>query len=200
MFDDLTSLLSGSPWTYVVVLASIAGSAVAPVLPSESMIVTAGVLAGAGRLSWPLVLLAGALGAFVGDNLGYLLGRVVGGGAIRWVVRGERGERAFEWAQDALARHGGPLIVIDRFVPGGRTAVSIASGALAYPWPRYLLFSALGSAVWAVYGSLVGVLGGKNFRQDLWKGLVVALGVAMAVGVLVELARRWWERRVGSRA
>lgn len=200
MLDDLTSLLSGSPWTYVIVLASIAGSAVAPILPSESMIVTAGVLAGAGRLSLPLVLLAGGVGAFAGDNLGYLLGRVVGGGAIRWVVRGERGERAFAWARDALARHGGPLIVIDRFVPGGRTAVSIVSGALAYPWLRYALFAAIGSSLWAVYGSLLGVVGGESFQRDLWKGLLLSLGVAALVGILVEVARRWWERRTGSRA
>lgn len=200
MLDGLIPLLSGSPWTYVIVLASIAGSAVAPVLPSESMIVTAGVLAGAGRLSLPLVLLAGGLGAFLGDNLGYALGRVAGGEAIRLAVRGERGERALEWAQRMLARGGGPLIVVDRFIPGGRTAVSIASGALAYPWPRYLLFAATGSGVWTVYGSFLGFLGGESFQQHPWKGLLLALGMAAVVGVLVEVARRWWERRAAGRA
>lgn len=195
MFDSLISLLSSSPWTYLIVFASIMGSAVVPLLPSESMIVTAGVLAGSGALALPYVLLAGALGAFAGDNLGYLVGRVLGVGAFRWVERGERGRRSLEWARRLLDRRGGPLIVVDRFIPGGRTAVSITAGALSYPWRRYVVFSAIGSVVWAVYGSLLGFLVGETFQQSLWQRLLLALGIAALVGAAVELVRRRQSRR-----
>lgn len=191
VFDSLIDLLSGSPWTYAIVFASIAGSAVFPVLPSESMIVTAGVLAGTGRLSLPLVLIAGALGSFVGDTLGYLVGRVLGFAAVRWILRGKRGEASLRWAQSMVDRRGGPLVVADRFIPGGQTAISIASGTLAYPLPKYLLFAGIGSVLWAVYGALVGVLGGQSFQQSIWKGVLLALGIALAVGAVIELVRRW---------
>lgn len=195
VFDSLIGILSSSPWTYAIVFASIAGSAVFPLLPSESMIVTAGVLAGAGRLSLPLVLLAGALGSFVGDNLGYLVGRVLGLTAVRRVLRGERGQASLEWAQRTVDRGGGPLVVADRFIPGGQTAISIAAGTLAYPLPKYLLFAGMGAMVWSVYGSLVGVLGGRSFQQSVWKGVLFALGIALAVGGGVELVRRLQARR-----
>lgn len=191
-------MLSSSPWTYVIVLASIAGSAVVPLLPSESMIVTAGVLAGTGRLSLPVVMLAGMLGAAVGDHLAYLFGRVVGLRAIQMVLRGKKGEASLEWAQRVVDRGGGPLIIVGRFIPGGRTAVSIAAGTLAYPWPKYVVFSSVGSIGWAVYGSLVGFVGGQSFQQSLWQALLVSLGIAMAVGGVVELGRRWQGRRARS--
>lgn len=190
MFDSLISMLSASPWTYLIVFASIMGSAVVPLLPSESMIVTAGVLAGTGALDLPYVLLAGALGAFAGDNLGYLVGRGLGVAAFRWVERGERRQRSLEWARGLLDRGGGPLIVADRFIPGGRTAVSITAGTLSYPWRRYVVFSAIGSVAWAVYGSLLGYLVGEAFQQSLWKKLLLALGIVAVVGAAVELVRR----------
>ncbi len=195
MFESLVELLTGSPWTYVAVLGSIAGSAVFPLLPSESMIVTAGVLAGTGELQLPLVMLAGAIGAFLGDTAGYWLGRGAGQRAIRLVVRGEKGRRSLQWAERALTRRGGPLVVVGRFIPGGRTAVSVAAGALTYPWPRYAVFAGIGSVAWALYGSLIGFLGAEAFRQSTWKALLLALGLATVVGGAAELARRRRQRR-----
>lgn len=195
VFDSLVALLSSSPWTYAIVLASIAGSAVLPLLPSESMIITAGVLAGTSPLSLPLVVLAGGVGSLLGDLLGYLVGRVLGLRAIHWVLRGERGQASLEWAQRTLERRGGPLVMVDRFVPGGQTAISIAAGTLAYPWPRYLLFSGGGAAIWAVYGSLIGFFGGEQFQHSLWRAMLLALGIGLTVGVTIEAVRRWRARR-----
>lgn len=190
MFDALISALSASPWTYVVVLATIAGSAVFPPLPSETMIITAGVLAGTGGLWLPLVILAGALGASLGDNGVYLVGRGIGERATAVLARGERGRASVRWAADALSRGAGPLIVVCRFIPGGRTAVGFAAGTLGYRWPRFAVFSGIGATCWAVYGSLIGYIGGETFQQSLWKALLLAAGLAIVVGGTTEALRR----------
>ena len=71
----LWTLVSASPWTYAVILVVAALDAVLPLVPSETAVISAGVLAGAGDLSLGLVIAAGAAGAFAGDSSAYWLGR-----------------------------------------------------------------------------------------------------------------------------
>lgn len=68
MWDSLVDLASGSPWTYAVVLGFAALDAIAPLVPSETIVVAAAALAASGRLSLALVLAAAAAGAVAGDN------------------------------------------------------------------------------------------------------------------------------------
>ena len=89
---------------------------------------------GAMLLGW--VITMGAVGAFVGDNLAYWIGRSAEGRARRWITRGEKGKRSMQWGHRELDRHGGSLVVAARFIPGGRTAMTIACGVLDFPSPR----------------------------------------------------------------
>jgi len=99
VLDPFQLVSEGSAWAYVIIAVVIAGSAVFPPLPSETMIFTPGAAAGAGALQIPPVILAGAVGSLLGDVIGYGLGRVLGERALRRFARGERGRRSLGWAR-----------------------------------------------------------------------------------------------------
>jgi membrane protein DedA with SNARE-associated domain len=163
-----------------------------PIVPSETAVITAGVVAADGDLSLAVIIPAAAAGAFLGDNTAYLLGRRFGGRATERFFRGERARRRIEWADEQLQERGGELILIGRFIPGGRTAVALSSGTLKYPWRRFILFDAAAALIWASYSALIGYYGGKTFEGP-W-GLVLALAIAFAVAGGIELTR-WLLRR-----
>jgi membrane-associated protein len=185
VFDEFTDLISGSSWSYLIIFAFAFLDALLPVVPSETSVVTAGVLAGAGEMSLLLILLCAASGAILGDNAAYGIGRQWGERAVR---RFEKG-RGLTWAKRELDSRGGQLILVARFIPGGRTLVTLSAGALAYPWRRFVAFDAGAGCGWALYAALLGYFGGKAFERQPWKGLVAALLIAFAVAGGIELVR-----------
>ena len=189
MIEPLSALVSASPWTYALVLVVAALDAVIPLVPSESTAIAAGVLAGTGDLSLALVIAAAAAGAFAGDNVSYLEGRTVGTRLGRR-LEGKRLGAARAWAERALERRGGYLIVVARFVPGGRTAVTLTAGLTRMPAPRFAAFAAVAALVWAAFASLLGYAGGRVFSEEPLAALAVAFAAAAALTVAVELARR----------
>jgi membrane protein DedA with SNARE-associated domain len=190
VLDSLVDLVAASPWAYAAILGIAALDAVFPLVPSETTVITGGVLAAAGELSLPLVVAAGAAGALGGDSTSYLAGGRLGGWAKRRLFRGERGRRSLGWAERTLEERGGLLIVVARFVPGGRTAVTFTAGLVRFAAPRFVAFAALGAAGWATYASLIGYLGGRAFEDETWKALLAAFAIAAAVTLLVEAVRR----------
>jgi membrane-associated protein len=136
-----------------------------------------------------LVALA-AFGAFLGDNTAYLLGRRFGPAVDRRLFVRERGARRRAWAERSLDRFGMLIIVACRFIPGGRTAVTLTCGLIGYPRRRFVIATAVAGIVWASYAFFLGRLGGKAFEDRPWIGLLLALGLALAVSVLIEAARR----------
>ena len=196
MFDQFTQLESdASGWAYAINFLLAALDALVPLVPSESSVITAGVVASSGHLSVPLIVLAAAAGAFTGDNTAYLLGRRFGRRIEARFFSGERGRKQIQWAERQLGERGGELIVIGRFIPGGRTAVTLSAGTLRYPWRRFALFDAAAALVWAFYATLLGYFGGRAFVHAPWKGLLVALAIAFAVAGAIELTRWLLKRR-----
>jgi membrane-associated protein len=185
-FESLAELVSGSPWTYAFVLAIAAVDALFPLVPSETTAIAAGVLAGTGDLSIALVIAAASAGAFIGDTGSYGLGRALGDRFGSRLLPQKR--RA--WAERALAARGGALIVGARFIPGGRTAVTLTAGLIAMAARRYVRLAALAAVLWASYASLLGYIGGRAFEEHPWWGLGIALGAAAALALAVELLRR----------
>ena len=190
----LTSLQVGSVLSYLIAVLVPALDAVFPVLPSETIIIALGVAtAGSTDPRIGLLVTCAALGAFLGDNLSYLLGRRFGPWAERRFFPGGKGARRRAWAERSLHRYGMPLIVVCRFVPGGRTAVTLCCGIIGYPRRRFAVATAVAGSIWAVYSFYLGRLGGKAFEDRPWVGLVVAFGVTVAVSGLVEVIRRIWK-------
>jgi membrane-associated protein len=183
-------LLSQPPEAYLIVLALALGDAVVPVLPSETALITAGLLSVNGHISVQWVIVAGAIGAIAGDSLAYALGRFASRFARERLLRGKRTEKALDWAKGQFDERGGIVIVVARYIPGGRTAVTFTAGLTHYSYPRFLAFDACSAAVWATYGTMLGYLGGHFFRHNEWIGLLVAFGVAMLIAGAVEAVRR----------
>ena len=187
----LTSLQVTSVLSYVIAVLVPALDAVFPVLPSETVVIALGV-ATAGSTDPRIALLVAccAAGAFLGDNLSYLLGRRFGPWAERRFFPGGKGARRRAWAERSLQRFGMQLIVVCRFFPGGRTAVTLYCGMIGYPRRRFVAATAAAASIWAVYSFFLGRLGGRAFEDRPWAGFAVAFGVTVAVSGLIELARR----------
>lgn len=195
MFDQFTDVVAqASVWAYAVVFLLAVVDAILPVVPSETAVITAGVVAAGGDLSLALVLPAAAAGAFAGDNLAYMIGRRYGKRVTRRFFSSDKARRRIDWAKRSLDRRGGELIAVARFIPGGRTAVTLTAGLTAFSWRRFASYDAAAAILWAAYGGLLGYFGGRAFEKQAWKGLLVALGVALAVTGTVELVR-WLQRR-----
>jgi membrane protein DedA with SNARE-associated domain len=199
MFTDFSHLVAeASGWAYLIVLAFAVIDALLPIVPSEASVITAGVVAAGGDLLLPAVILAAAVGAFAGDNLAYLLGSRFGGRVQDRFLGGEKAQRRVRWAQRQLNERGGEMVVVARFIPGGRTAVTLSAGTLGYPWRRFATFDAIAAAVWALYASLLGYFGGRAFEDEPWKGLILAFAIALAAAATVELIR--WLRHRSARS
>jgi len=196
VFGQFTQLVSdASGWAYAIVFVLAFLDALVPVVPSESSVITAGVVASSGDLSLMLVVPAAAAGAFLGDNTAYLIGRRFGDRATARFFSGEKSRRRLEWAERQLNERGGQLITVARFIPGGRTVVTLSAGLVRFPWRRFVLFDAAAALLWALYAALLGYFGGRAFEKAAWKGLLLALGIAFAVAAGIELTRWLLKRR-----
>jgi membrane-associated protein len=193
VFDSLLDVVSSSPWTYGVVFLFAFLDVIFPLVPSETAVITASVLAASGELRIELIIIAAACGAILGDNLAYWLGRLLQRPVSDRLFSGEK-RRHLDRAERSLKERGGYFIIIGRFIPGGRTAVAVGSGVLHYPWPRFVAFDIVAGILWATYGGLVGYFGGKAFEDSPIKGILLALGIAFAIAGAVE-GYRWLKRR-----
>ena len=192
MLEAFTDFVSGSPWTYAFLFAVSAIDAFFPVVPSETSVIAAGVLAASDDLVLPFVILVAACGAILGDNISYFIGRTLGHRIAERFFSGERRKR-LDQAERQLAQRGGYLILVARFIPGGRTAVTLAAGTLEFPWRRFIAWDVAAGIIWASYASLLGYFGGRTFEESPLKGLALAFGIAVAVTAIVEVVR--WVRR-----
>src|SRR6266568_2737885 len=201
--SSFSQLDVSSPASYLVALVFPALDALLPVVPSETAIVALGVVS-AGRADPRIAVLIGlaAAGAFIGDNVNYLLGRWFGPAVTRRFLSGERGTRQRAWAERSLERYGARLIIACRFIPGGRTVVTLTCGLVGYRHRSFVIATAAAALIWASYAFLAGRLGGRAFEDKPWAGLLLALGLVLVVSVIVEVLRRtrpWrWLRRTGS--
>jgi membrane protein DedA with SNARE-associated domain len=187
---DYAEQAMSSPWIYLVILGIALLDGFFPIVPSETLVITAGVFAAStGSPEVLPVIAVAAVGAFLGDHVSYAIGRVSGERIARRAKPGTRAGKAFAWAERALAERGGVVLVAARYIPGGRTAATVTVGAVGFPLRRFTPYAALAAASWAVYSVLVGYLGGAAFEHDPFKGLLLGLGMAIGITLLVELIR-----------
>jgi membrane-associated protein len=189
--NSLIDLLTGSAWTYPLLLGICIGDAVFPALPSETAVIVCGIQAARGQLSLGWVIFFAALGAFTGDNSSYALGRWLGQPVVRRFFSGERARARLEWAEGFLKDRGSYVLVVARFVPGGRTATTFASGLVKLRWhTRFAPFIFVAAILWALYAALVGYVGGVTFKDKPIYALLLAFGIAATITVVIELYRR----------
>src|SRR6185503_7620852 len=187
---SLVDLASGSAWTYVLVFGLATLDVLAPILPSESVVVAAAALAASGRLNVVVVAMAAAAGALLGDNIAFVCGRLLDTRMRRRLEATPRRRERLEWAEHQLDRRGGTIIVGARFIPGGRTVTMLAAGMLEMPWRRFFVFDLAAAVIWALYGTAIGYFGGTAFEDQPLIGIGVALALALVAGAAIEAGRR----------
>ena len=157
--------------------------------------IAGGVAAGAGNQVLALVIFAGAFGAFLGDNLAYTIGDRfeprVRGWADRKPVRAER----LDEAARQIRKRGGLLLITARFIPGGRTVLTISSGITQQPRVWFAVWVAIAGIIWATYAATLGFVFGQAFEDDHTLAFWLAFGTALAVTGIVEVVRWFLERR-----
>src|SRR5690606_27852285 len=147
-----------------------------------------------------LVLAVAAAGAVVGDNIAFLIGRAVGTQRFRWMRR-PRVQAAFDRAGAELERRSASYLITARYIPVGRVAVNMTAGATGMRHPRFLVLSVLAGISWAAYSVSFGVLAGHWVEDNPVLAMLVAIGLALAVGVVVDhLIVRWNRARARRRA
>jgi membrane-associated protein len=196
---SLTSLHAGAAISYVLAFGLPAIDAVLPLVPAETMVIALGVAtAGSTDPKIGLLVACAAMGAFAGDNLCYLLGRRFGPAVERRFFSSVKGARRRAWAQRSLDRFGMPIIVLCRFIPGGRTAVTLSCGIIGFPARRFVLATAISGAIWASFAFFLGRLGGSAFADSPWAGLLAALSLSVVLTLGIEGTRRFrsrWRRQ-----
>lgn len=188
--DDLSS-----HWWFLAIIFLIAYlDSVIPIVPSETTVILGGVAAGQGDQSLALVIACGALGAFLGDNTAYLVGSKMSGFIRRNAAKKPKRQARLDWATSQIRSRGGLLLITARFIPGGRTALTLASGITHQPRAWFMGWIAVAASVWASYAAMLGYFGGKAFADDHAKAFGVAFGAAIGITVLIEVVRHVRDR------
>ena len=127
LFNGLKDF-SDSYWFYVIILVIAILDSVFPIVPSETLVIIGGVSAGSGSLSLGLVMACAFSGAFIGDHLSYFLGRRASDSITRRYERTEKGKHRLASVIHQIHERGGLLLITARFIPGGRTILTLACG------------------------------------------------------------------------
>ncbi|MDN5750283.1 MAG: DedA family protein [Pseudonocardia sp.] len=185
----VTEAALASPWLLAVIVGMAVVDALLPVVPSEALIIAAGVASAAGEQDLPAVIAAAAAGSFLGECVGFLIGRRIGP-SVRRRFAAPAARAHYDRAARLLDRRGGTVLLTARFVPAGRTAAALASGATGYPAARFAGYTAVGSVLSASWQALLGFVGGAAFAHDVVPALVVGFAFASAVGMTLAGIRR----------
>lgn len=199
VFDRLQDV-STSPWFYGLIIAIALLDSVVPLVPSETAVILGGIAAAQGHLNIWIVIGAGAIGAAIGDNIAYGIGRRFSLSIQRWYNKKPKRAAKLAWATRQLNTRGGSLLLTARFIPGGRTIITLTSGITRQKRWRFVLFVLIACVIWAGYAGGLGYLFGNTFKNDHRTALLIALGVALAFTAVVELVRHRFRARRERRA
>lgn len=198
--SDITDELGewASNWWFLGVIFIIALlDSVVPVVPSETTVIIGGVAVATGEAPYPLiaVIAAGAAGAFIGDNMAYLIGRHWSAAFERRAVLKPKFGAKLIWARNQIKDRGGLLLITARFIPGGRTALTLASGITNQPRLWFVRWSFVAAVIWATYAAGLARLVGEPFKDDHTKAFWIAFGTALSINVVIEVIRHVRARR-----
>ncbi|WP_067509813.1 DedA family protein [Actinoplanes sp. TFC3] len=195
---DLLTVMATPVWAYLAIFGFLAVDALVPIMPIQVIMITSGALTVYGNLNLALVIAIGALGMFTGDSIAFVLGRSAGGHWVsgrlaalrqRFMSREHsapkeqsKTKRAAERFTRGLRKPGPLVLLLCRFVPGGRMAAGYHAGRSGYPIKLFILYDGGAALAWATYGGLVGHVGGTAITQSAWRLFAIAATAAIVFG------------------
>ncbi|HEV8173729.1 MAG TPA: DedA family protein [Actinoplanes sp.] len=202
---DLPGFLHGMApildrWGYLAVAGVIGVESFGVPAPGQTIMVAAAIYAGAGRLNVVAVGAIAFIAAVLGDNVGYWIG-VRGGRSVvhrfgKYIfITPERLERAEKF----FARRGNRIVVVARFIDGLRQLNGVIAGITAMPWRTFLIYNAIGAALWVGWWTTISYLLGTHIVEivehtDRYKWLAIAV-IAVAVATYATVHVRHIRRR-----
>jgi membrane protein DedA with SNARE-associated domain len=196
MLDISQMITTYGPWAiFTLVLIEDFGVPV----PGETALITAAVLASQGKVPIEWLLPAAWLGAVLGDNIGYAIGRYAGRRVVlRFGGRVGITEARLSWVERFFARYGGAIVIVARFFVGLRQLNGIVAGISRMAAPTFMLCNAFGAALWVmVWGFGIYWFGG-HFPLLLHSMGPTAAGALIVVGVIL-FGVLMWRRYRGAR-
>lgn len=190
--ENVLSLIA--EYGYLIVLFGVMLESAGVPIPGETILIASGILAQRGNIDVGDAILFGILGAVIGDQIGYWVGREGGRPfVLRWgryvLITPER----LAHAEKFFERHGGKAVFFARFVAGLRVFGALVAGISHMHWRTFFFYNSLGGAVWATAVVLVGyLLGGSLDLVERWMGrATILLGILLIGGLVLYLAYRW---------
>ncbi len=187
--------LSMNAWFLALLFVIALLDSIVPIVPSEFSVIAGGVSAGAGTLidgqpvlSIVLVIILGALGAYVGDSLAYWIGQRSDKALKNLFFRGEKGSERLFATGEQIRKRGGMLLITARFIPGGRTAMTFSCGLTGQPFLTWFTrWDLLATTLWASYAGLLGYFFASTIENPstaLWLAFGFALSVTLGIEVI----------------
>jgi membrane protein DedA with SNARE-associated domain len=202
---DLPSFLHGvapilDKWGYLAVAAIILVESFGMPAPGQTIMVAAAIYSSWGRLDiWAVGIIA-FVAAVLGDNIGYWIGVRGGRKAVhrfgKYIfITPERLERA----ELFFARRGNRIVVVARFIDGLRQLNGVIAGITAMPWRTFLIYNAIGAALWVGWWTTIAYLLGTHLveiidRAHEYKWFAIA-AVILAIGAYVFFHMRHIRKR-----
>jgi membrane protein DedA with SNARE-associated domain len=165
-------------------------------VPGETILIAGAVYAGAGRLNVLAVGVVGFIAAIIGDNIGFAIGHFGGRAlALRWGKYVFLTEERLNKAEDFFDRRGAIVITFARFVEGLRQANGIIAGISGMHWLRFLIFNAIGAALWVGTWVSLGYLAGNHIGTIYHYITLYSYYALIALAVLIVGYIVWRLRR-----
>jgi membrane-associated protein len=178
---DGFSLVDGqTPGSYLSIFALIGMDAVVPVFPGETTLNAAATLASKGELSLGLIILAGALGAIVGDSALFWIARRGSSYIEPQLERAKRNTRIAS-ALSFLDRGAPVLLLFGRYVPGLRFVINSTMGLSGVPYRSFIPWSALGGAIWSTYTCLLAYWVGSALDDYPLASIIISGAITSAL-------------------
>lgn len=184
-----TVTVDAGPWAYLAIAGLVFADAICALFPGETTVNAGATLAAAGQLELGLVILASALGAVIGDWTLYFLARGAGTKFQPRVDATLKNDKV-ALAMSYLGESAPALLVVGRYVPGMRFVVNASLGVTHYPWRKFMLWSAVGGTLWAVYTASLAYVVASALADFPLASIVISSAITTAALVVVFLRLR----------
>jgi membrane protein DedA with SNARE-associated domain len=160
-------------------------------VPGETALITAGILAGKGKLPIEGVIACAATAAILGDNVGFLIGRRYGRRLLTAPGPFSRHRlKVIEVGEPFFDRHGPKAVFLGRFISGLRITSAWMAGISRMNWPIFTFYNALGGILWAATFGLIAYYGGSQAESIIHTIGYAGVGAAVAFGLVFYLVLR----------